>query len=134
MNQFQLYLGKKVFEAGSGRGNLTGHLIDRESLVVADIDDRHVREIEKRFGHPENLRAVQGDLEDPGLYEALPSDFDSVLSGTSSSILTTPRSRCGVLQGNPVRGNLLVLVPGHEWLFSEADAALGDRQRFTEEL
>ena len=80
IEQFHRYLGKKVFEAGSGRGNLTGHLIDRETLVVADIDDRHIREIEKRFGHLENLKAVQGDLEDPGLYEKIPSDFDSVLS------------------------------------------------------
>jgi hypothetical protein len=29
-------------------------------------------------------------------------------------------------------GKVLVLVPAHEWLFSEADRALGHRLRFTE--
>ncbi len=134
MDQFQRYLGKKVFEAGSGRGNLTGHLIDRESLVVADIDDRHVREIEKRFGHLENLIAVQGDLEDPGLYESLPSDFDSVLSVNVLEHLDHPEVAVSEFyKATRSGGNLLVLVPGHDWLFSEADAALGHRQRFTEE-
>jgi SAM-dependent methyltransferase len=134
MDQFRSYLGGKVFEAGSGPGNLTGHLIDRESLVVADIDERHVREIEKRFGHLENLLAIRGDLEEPSLYEGLPKDFDSILSVNVLEHLDNPEVAVSEFyKATRAGGNLLVLVPGHEWLFSDADTALGHRRRFTEQ-
>ena len=134
MDQFKQHLGDKVFEAGSGRGNLTGLLIDRELLVAVDIDQRHIREINKRFGHLENFQAVQGDLEDPGLYEQLPTDFDSVLSVNVLEHLDHPESAVSeFFKATRSGGDLLVLVPGHDWLFSDADTALGHRQRFTEQ-
>ncbi len=103
IEQFHHYLGKKVFEAGSGRGNLTGHLIDRETLVVADIDDRHIREIEKRFGHLENLKAVQGDLEDPGLYEKIPIGLRQCAQRQRTRAPGPPGRRgVGVLQGHTI--------------------------------
>ncbi len=133
IDQFRRYFGPRVLEAGSGRGNLTGHLINRETVVAVDIDHRHVREIEKLFGHLENLSAVQGDLEDPSLYETLPNDFDSVLSVNVLEHLDHPDVAVSeFFKSTRSGGNLLVLVPGHDWLFSDADTALGHRQRFTE--
>jgi SAM-dependent methyltransferase len=114
-------------------GNLTAQLLDRESLVVADIDERHLRSIEKRFGHLENIEALQGDLQDPIFYEGLPGEFDSVLCVNVLEHLDDP----GVAVSEFYKttrsgGKVLILVPAHEWLFSDADTALGHRTRYTE--
>ncbi|HLF60971.1 MAG TPA: glycosyltransferase, partial [Acidimicrobiia bacterium] len=133
MEQFRPHLGAHVFEAGAGMGNLTAQLLDRESLVVADIDERHVREVRKRFGHLENLEAVQGDLQDPGFYEGLSGEFDSVLCVNVLEHLDHPDTAVAeFFKTTRSGGKVLVLVPAHEWLFSEADTALGHRMRFTE--
>ncbi|HLF41911.1 MAG TPA: glycosyltransferase [Acidimicrobiia bacterium] len=133
MEQFSPHLGGRVFEAGSGMGNLTAQLLDRESLVVADIDERHVREVRKRFGHLENLEIVQGDLQDPGFYEGLSKEFDSVLCVNVLEHLDAPDVAVAeFFKATRSGGKFLVLVPTHEWLFSEADRALGHRLRFTE--
>lgn len=133
IEQFKSHLGGRVFEAGSGMGNLTAQLLDRESLVVADIDERHLRSIEKRFGHLENIEALQGDLQDPSFYEGLPGEFDSVLCVNVLEHLDDP----GVAVSEFYKttrsgGKVLILVPAHEWLFSDADTALGHRTRYTE--
>jgi SAM-dependent methyltransferase len=133
IEQFRPHLGSRVLEAGSGMGNLTAQLLDRESLVVADIDERHLRSIEKRFGHLENIEALQGDLQDPSFYEGLPGEFDSVLCVNVLEHLDDP----GVAVSEFYKttrsgGKVLILVPAHEWLFSDADTALGHRTRYTE--
>ena len=133
IEQFSPYLGRRVFEAGSGMGNLTAQLLDRESLVVADIDERHLRSIEKRFGHLENIKAVQGDLQDPSFYEGLPGEFDSVLCVNVLEHLDDPGVAVSEFyKATRSGGKVLILVPAHEWLFSEADTALGHRTRYTE--
>ncbi|HEY6629413.1 MAG TPA: glycosyltransferase [Acidimicrobiia bacterium] len=133
IEQFSPYLGHRVFEAGSGMGNLTAQLLDRESLIVADIDERHLRSIEKRFGHLENIKAVQGDLQDPSFYEGLPGDFDSVLCVNVLEHLDDPDVAVSEFyKATRSGGKVLILVPAHEWLFSEADTALGHRTRYTE--
>jgi SAM-dependent methyltransferase len=133
IEQFRAHLGSRVFEAGSGMGNLTAQLLDRESLVVADIDERHLRSIEKRFGHLENIKAVRGDLQDPGFYEGLPGEFDSVLCVNVLEHLDDPDVAVSEFyKATRPGGKVLVLVPAHEWLFSEADTALGHRTRYTE--
>ncbi|MEX2651335.1 MAG: methyltransferase domain-containing protein, partial [Acidimicrobiia bacterium] len=134
MEQFRSHLGARVFEAGSGMGNLTAQLLDREKLVVADIDERQVRAVKLRFGHLENLEAVQGDLEDPAFYDGLAGEFDSVLCVNVLEHLDHPGVAVSeFFKTTRPGGRLLILVPGHDWLFSEADTALGHRRRFSED-
>jgi len=132
MEQFRPHLGGHVLEAGSGMGNLTAQLLDRERLVVADIDERHIRAVRKRFGHLENLETVQGDLQDPGFYEGLSEEFDSVLCVNVLEHLDAPDVAVAeFFKTTRSGGKALVLVPAHEWLYSEADKALGHRVRYT---
>jgi SAM-dependent methyltransferase len=113
-------------------GNLTAQLIDRESLVAVDIDERHVKVIEKRFGHLENLEILQGDLEDPGFYETLAGEFDCVLCVNVLEHLDKPEVAVSEFyKTTRSGGRVLVLVPAHDWLFSEADTALGHRTRYS---
>jgi SAM-dependent methyltransferase len=131
LEQFEPHLGDIVLEAGSGLGNLTGHLIDKKSLVAVDIDTLHLARIRKRFGHLENLEVVHGDLEDPALFESLPDTFDSVLCVNVLEHLDRPEIAVqGFHETLRLGGKALILVPANQSLYSEADRALGHRKRY----
>ena len=130
--QFNPHLGNRVFEAGCGTGNLTGHLIDRENLTVVDVDDRHLVQIRRRFGHLENVDVVQGDLQNPELYDRLAGEFDNVVCVNVLEHLDRPEVAVSqFFKSIRSGGNALILVPAHDWLFSEADEAIGHRRRYT---
>jgi len=131
LEQFRPHLGKRVLEAGCGSGNLTAHILDLEELVVADIDDLHIREVRRRFGHLENVTVARGNLEEPGFYEQIEPEFDTILSVNVLEHLDRPEIAVTEFYKNlKAGGKALILVPAHDWLFSEADVALEHRRRY----
>jgi len=132
LSNFSDHLGSEVLEAGCGMGNLTEYLIDRRKLTVVDIDQRHLKSVARRFGHLENVTVEQGDLEDPHFYEAI-GPVDSVLCVNVLEHLDKPEIALegfhSVLRKD---GHALILVPAHDWLYSDADEALGHRTRYGE--
>jgi glycosyltransferase involved in cell wall biosynthesis len=132
LEPFGPYLGSRVLEAGCGAGNITQHLIDRERLVVVDIDPNHVNSVRSRFEHLENVDVRVGDLTEPKTYESLPDEMDSVVCMNVLEHLETPdlavEGFAGLLREG---GHVLILVPAHDWLFSHADEALGHYRRYS---
>lgn len=132
LEPFKPYLGSRVFEAGCGAGNITQHLIDRERLVVMDIDPNHVEVIRSRFDHMENVDVRVGDLTDPEVYGTLPDDMDSVICMNVLEHLDAPDvAVAGFADVLRPGGHVLILVPAHDWLFSAADEALGHHKRYS---
>ena len=132
IDQFRPHLGNRVLEAGSGVGTLTGHLIDRELLVVSDIDEAQINEIGRRFDHLSNVQIVAGDLQDPGFYQQLPGEFDSVLCVNVLEHLDEPGVAVSeFFKSLRAGGKALILVPAHPWLYSGVDRAIGHRLRYT---
>ena len=131
LSNFSGYLGDELLEAGCGMGNLTEHLLDRKNLTVVDIDSQHIESVSKKFGHLENLTILDGDLEELAFYDSIES-FDSVLCVNVLEHLEKPESALegfhSVLRKD---GHALILVPAHEWLYSDADKALGHHTRYT---
>ena len=100
-------------------------------MVVADIDDFHIHEVTKQFGHLENITVVQGDLEDPAMYEQIGVEFDTILSVNVLEHLDRPDiAVTEFYKSLEPQGKALILVPAHDWLFSDADVALGHRKRY----
>src|SRR6185312_2000102 len=65
------WIGRRVLEIGSGIGNLSAFLVDREQLVLTDTREEYLERLRRRFaGHP-NIRVAR-------LY--LPND-DSAVAG-----------------------------------------------------
>lgn len=126
------YLGSRVLEAGAGTGNLTRHLLEKERLVAVDIDTFYTRALERQWGHLTNVLVVEGDLEDPRLYEDLVAErFDSVLCVNVLEHLDHPdRALMGFARVLRTGGRAAILVPAHQWLFSDVDRAIEHRQRF----
>jgi SAM-dependent methyltransferase len=135
LQRMQPHLGERILEAGTGVGNLTRHLLKKERLVGVDVDGFYVQTLDRRWGHLANFEVLEGDLQDPGLYEKLEaSAFDSVLCVNVLEHLDHP-DRC--LEGfhRVLRdgGKAIVLVPAHQWLFSRVDRAIEHRQRYERE-
>lgn len=128
------HIGNRVLEAGAGNGNLTRHLLDKERLVAVDIDPFYRRALDRRWGHLVNVSVVEGDLEDSNLYEALVNEgFTSVLCVNVLEHLDRPQEALSgfarVLQPG---GRAIILVPAHQWLYSNVDQAIEHRHRFEE--
>jgi glycosyltransferase involved in cell wall biosynthesis len=131
LSNFRPFLGDSVFEAGCGSGNITALLIDRKALQAVDIDPLHIRSINKRFGHLDNVKADIADLEAPSVYETQ-EPVDSVVCINVLEHLDKPDLALeGFHRILRPGGHALVLVPAHQSLFSEADIALEHRQRYS---
>jgi glycosyltransferase involved in cell wall biosynthesis/phospholipid N-methyltransferase len=132
LEQFDGHIGENVLEAGAGTGNLTSHLIDRPRLAVIDIDRFYTRALAQRFGRLENVEVGEGDLELSQTYDRLgEGKFDTVLCVNVLEHLDHPeRALAGFLRALESGGKALLLVPAHQWLFSEADRALEHRKRY----
>ncbi len=126
------YLGSRVLEAGSGTGNLTRHLLGKERLVAVDIDPFYTLALERQWGHLGNVSVIDGDLQDPSLYERLSDEnFDSVLCVNVLEHLDRPEmALLGFARVLRPGGQAVVLVPAHQWLYSDVDRAIEHRQRF----
>jgi glycosyltransferase involved in cell wall biosynthesis len=127
------HLGSRVLEAGAGTGNLTRHLLDKSRVVAVETDRFYSRALERQWGHLPNVRVVEADLEVSQLYETLDETFDSVLCVNVLEHLDRPETALiGFALVLEPGGRLVVLVPAHQWLFSNVDRAIGHRQRFEE--
>ena len=128
------HLGSRVLEAGAGTGNLTRHLLAKQRLVAVEIDPVYTSALNRRWGRLENFSVVEADLEDPALYESLVEErFDSVLCVNVLEHLDRPDTAvAGFARVLRTGGNAAILVPAHQWLFSDVDRAIEHRRRFEE--
>ena len=71
LKQCREFLGKRVLEAGAGIGNLSSLLQDRQRLLLVDHDPLYVSQLRDRFVRRRNVRALEADLNDPSVREAM---------------------------------------------------------------
>jgi SAM-dependent methyltransferase len=132
IDQFDEAMGDRVLEAGSGTGNLTPLLLDRERIVALDIERSYVRRLEHRYGHLENFSTVAGDLEDPELFVKLEDeDLDTVICINVLEHLDRPEiAVAGFHRVLRPGGRALILVPAGQNLYSAMDEAIQHRKRY----
>lgn len=133
LNQFRTYIGQRVFEAGCGIGNFTEQLLDRERLVCADLDPYYTEVIARRYSHLANIRAMRMDLSDPAHFDGLADEQpDTVISLNVvehiEDDIAALKNYHDVLQPG---GHAIILVPAHDWLFTNCDRTLGHHRRYT---
>jgi SAM-dependent methyltransferase len=132
IQQFDGAMGDRVLEAGSGTGNLTPLLLDRERIIALDIDRSYVRRLEHRYGHLENFSTVVGDLEDPDIFVKLETEeLDTVVCVNVLEHLDRPDVALeGFHRILRPGGRALILVPARQSLYSAMDEAIQHRKRY----
>jgi glycosyltransferase involved in cell wall biosynthesis len=131
--QVRPYLGKRLLEAGSGIGNLSCQLLERDRLVLVDNDEIYVPLLVRRFGYRDNVRVEHADLTDASAYklwreEALDTIFCSnVLEHLEPDQEVLSQFHETLVPG----GHCVIIVPSAPWLYTPIDRELGHFRRYT---
>lgn len=129
------FLGKRVLEAGSGIGNLSTLLLDRERLVLAEYEPMYVDHLRQRFSRRENVRVEQHDLTRPGDFASLRhEELDTVFCSNVLEHLEPDEQVLRSFHDSLVPGgHCVIVVPAGRWLYTQMDKELGHFRRYTNE-
>lgn len=125
------YVGRNVFEAGCGNGNLTSRLFDCELVVAVDDDEAMLDEARKRYAGKKNIRIEKRDLSVSSVGDLRALNIDTILCiNTLEHIqddLVVLRNFSAILND----GYLVLIVPAFMSLFSPLDEAAGHFRRYS---
>jgi len=128
---FRPFLGRRVLEIGSGIGNITKFLLDRDLVIATDVEPKYLSLLKNTFGKYKKF--VVERLYIPGAeserYRSYP--IDSVICFNVLEHIeqdeTALRNIYDLLEPG---GRLLLLVPSHPWAYGSLDQHLGHRRRY----
>lgn len=129
-DRLRTWIGRHVLEVGSGIGNLSAFLVDRERVVLTDTDDAYLERLRARFAAYPNVSVARLYL--PRVDGALAAErFDTVIclnvlehvEDDHGSLLLMRRL---LAPG----GRLVLLVPALRALYGTLDHALGHYRRY----
>ncbi|MDQ3068475.1 MAG: bifunctional glycosyltransferase/class I SAM-dependent methyltransferase [Acidobacteriota bacterium] len=131
---FDHHVGERVLEVGSGIGNQTQYMLDRDRVIASDVETDYLRELSDAFGKRSNLRIASFKFP---LSESDHADLraERVQSIVCMNVLehiddhaSTLRDFAAVLEPG---GTLVLLVPAHPALFGSLDVGLDHFRRYT---
>jgi glycosyltransferase involved in cell wall biosynthesis len=132
-SRFERYLGRRVLEVGSGVGNQTRFLLDRERVVASDIEAHYLRELKTRFEGRSNLRVASYEfpLAPTARAELASEAIDTIVCLNVLEHIEkydeTLRDFASIL---PQGGRLALLVPAMPSLYGTLDIHLRHFRRF----
>ena len=130
-DRIRAWIGSRVLEIGSGIGNLSAFLVDRERLVLTDTREEYLARLRTRFANHSNISVVH-------LY--LPHDdravagqrFDTIIClNVLEHVEDDITSLAAVRKPLEPKGRLVLLVPALPALYGSIDRALGHHRRYT---
>jgi len=124
------WIGGSVLEIGSGIGNLSAFLVDRERLVLTDTREEYLSRLRQRFAGRPNVSVARLYLPDDDRAVA-GQRFDTViclnvLEHVDDDISALHAIRRLLGPG----GRLVLLVPALQALYGTIDRALGHHRRY----
>jgi len=124
------WIGRSVLEIGSGIGNLSAFLVDRERLVLTDTREEYLTRLRQRFAGRPNVSVARLYLPDDDRAVA-GQRFDTViclnvLEHVDDDISALHAIRRLLGPG----GRLVLLVPALQALYGTIDRALGHHRRY----
>lgn len=127
------YLGKKIFELGSGTGKFSRFLSEEnaESLLLLEPSSVFFEELKKNMENKKNILLVNSDIEK---FEnpKLKSFFDSVISiQVFEHIEDDEAALEKAAQYLRPGGKIIIQVPALNWLYSKFDKQIGHFRRYT---
>ena len=128
------YVGNHVLEIGSGVGNISLHLVPRQTFVATDVNPIYLRQLEALKRDRPYLQVQYCSLADRSTFPAREGGFDTVIclnvvEHVKDDQLALENMRAAL---SP-EGRAIVLVPQGMWNFGTVDTALGHRRRYSRE-
>ena len=126
------FLGQRIAELGSGRGNLSKLLKQSGTVLLTDNRAEYLDGLSQRWGHLPTVKVAPLDLQDSGDYQAL-TEFNAdtvvclnVLEHIEDDVFVLQR----LSQTLPTGARLAFLVPFNPKLYSNFDRELGHFRRY----
>jgi SAM-dependent methyltransferase len=128
------WVGKRVLEVGSGIGNMSRFLVDRELVVLTDTEEFYRGVLTREFGHLPNVEVV--DLSLPTIPAELSrQEFDSIVCLNVLEHIEQDRDSLAAMRSMlEVGGHLVLLVPALPAIYGTLDRELGHFRRYTPRL
>jgi SAM-dependent methyltransferase len=125
------WIGRRVLEIGSGIGNLSAFLLDRERLVLTDTREEYLNRLRRRFAGHSNVAVARLYL--PNEHGALGSErFDTIIClNVMEHVDDDIGSLVAIRELLSPGGRLVLLVPALPALYGTIDRALGHHRRYT---
>jgi glycosyltransferase involved in cell wall biosynthesis len=129
--KFQPFLGRRVLEIGSGIGNITKFLLDRDLVIATDVEPKYLTLLKNTFGKYKKFMVERLDLPGEEIERYRSYHIDSVICFNVLEHIeqdeTALRKISDLLEPG---GRFLLLVPSHPWLYGSLDQHLGHRRRY----
>ncbi|HUT92169.1 MAG TPA: glycosyltransferase [Thermoguttaceae bacterium] len=135
LQQVEPFLGPRLLEAGSGIGNLSRLLLNRERLVLVDHDEVYSDVLKGRYGRRLNVRIDRASLTDSDAYQQWQDErIDTILCSNVLEHLEPDLQVLHDFNRTLVSGgHCVVVVPAGRWLYTGIDRELGHFRRYTAE-
>ena len=124
------WIGRSVLEIGSGIGNLSAFLVDRDRLVLTDTREEYLSRLRERFSGQANISVARLYLPDDDRAVA-GQRFDTIICLNVLEHIDDDISALHAIRRLLApSGRLVLLVPALPALYGTIDRALGHHRRY----
>ena len=130
-SKFKPFLGRRVLEIGSGIGNITKFLLDRDLIIATDVEPKYINLLENTFGKYRKFVIEKLDISGSNTERYRSYHIDSVICfNVLEHIEEDEKALKNIFNLLEPRGRLLLLVPSHRWLYGSLDRHLDHQRRY----
>jgi SAM-dependent methyltransferase len=127
-------IGRRVIEVGSGVGNFTGALLDRDAILALDKEPGCIEELKRRYASHPNLRVLLCDVDTLNGRRSELAGFaaDSCVCLNVLEHIADDATALRAIASLLIPGGVIVLlVPAFPALYGPIDRNLGHYRRYT---
>jgi len=129
--KFRPFLGRRILEVGSGIGNITKFLLDRDLIIATDVEPKYLTLLKNTFGKYKKFMIEQLDISGIKVKQYQSYHIDSVICfNVLEHIEQDEKPLKKIFELLEPGGRLLLLVPSHPWLYGSLDEHLGHQRRY----
>jgi SAM-dependent methyltransferase len=131
-SKFRPFLGKRVLEIGSGIGNITKFLLDRDLVIATDVEPKYITLLKNTFGKYKKFMVERLYIPGAEIERYRSYHIDSVICfNVLEHIERDEKALKNIYELLEPGGRFLLLVPSHPWLYGSLDQHLGHRRRYS---
>ncbi|MBF0196462.1 MAG: class I SAM-dependent methyltransferase [Planctomycetes bacterium] len=131
-SQFEEYIDyDKVWEIGSGTGNISRYLLKSNELCLSDYEGQHLNILEERF-QQESVKVAYVNLEDLKVDNFAPQQFNTILCiNVLEHIKEDELALQRIAQTMSQESKFILLVPAIPFLYGTIDESVGHHRRYS---
>ncbi len=132
-DQYAKYVkGKRIWEIGSGVGNMSGFILDAELACLSEYDDVYRKRLTERYGDLPNVKITPIDLNKLDVPFFKNFGFDTIIStNVIEHIEDDYQALRWITETMKSDTHLITLVPAHPILYGKLDKKIGHFRRYT---